>query len=261
MAFTDSANPLEELSRLLHESGALRKLQAVRRYLWGILLVFVAACLGGFAASPVLLADMRQRLMGSAQLVMLSPTEGFMVRIKLALVVGAAVALPAVMVAVWSATTRGWPRWRRWKALLVVPGAVALFAAGGAFVYGVVLPAALRFLLSFASGPLQPLLSVESFVQFVVVATVAGGAVFQWPLFIFFLARLGVLDHRSLASRRPYALVGSAALAAVLTPPDVFSQILLAIPLALLYEVSIWVAWLAAPGWRPARLRQLPRES
>lgn len=253
-------SPFEEFARLLSESGAIRRLQAVRRYIWSILVLFAAASGAGFVLSPAVLEDMRRRQMVVGELVMLSPTEGFMVRVKLALVLGAAVTLPAVMLAVWWTVTRSWPRWRRFKAFLLVPVAAALFGGGAAFVYVVLVPAALRFLLSFASGPLEPLLSVDSFVQFVVTAVIAGGVVFQLPVFVFFLARMGIIDHRSLASRRPYALVGSAALAAVLTPPDVFSQILLAIPLALLYEVSIWVAWLAAPRPRPVRLRPATRE-
>ena len=253
-------SPFEELSRLLSESGAIRRLQALRRHIWAILMLFAAASGAGFVLSPVALEDMRRRQVTVGELVMLSPTEGFMVRVKLALVMGAAVTLPAVMLAVWWAMTRGWSRWRRFKAFLMVPVAVALFGGGAAFVYLILVPAALGFLLSFASGPLEPLLSVDSFVQFVVTAVIAGGVVFQLPVFVFFLARLGVIDHRTLASRRSYALVGSAALAAVLTPPDVFSQLLLAIPLALLYELSIWVAWLAAPRLRPARLRAASRE-
>ena len=253
-------SPFEELSRILSESGAIRRLQALRRYVWGILVLFAAASGVGFVLSPMALEDMRRRQMVVGELVMLSPTEGFIVRVKLALIMGAAVTLPAVMLAVWWAVTRGWPRWRRFKAFLMVPAAFGLFGGGGAFVYVFLVPAALRFLLSFAAGPLEPLLSVDSFVQFVVTAVIAGGVVFQLPLFVFFLARLGIIDHRTLASRRPYALVGSAALAAVLTPPDVFSQILLAIPLALLYEMSIWVAWLAAPRPRLARLRPAIRE-
>ena len=252
--------PFEELSRILAQSGAIRWLEALRRRIWAVLVIFAAAAGAGFAYSPAILQDMQRRQVVVGELVMLSPTEGFMVRVKLGLVAGAAVALPAVMLVVWSAVTRSWPRWRRFKAFLMVPATVGLFAAGGGFIYTAVVPAALRFLLSFASGPLEPLLSVDSFVRFVLTAVVGGGLVFQLPLFVFFLARLGVVDHRSLAERRPYALVGSAALAAVLTPPDVFSQILLAIPMALLYELSIWIAWLAAPRPRPATLRAAARE-
>lgn len=259
---SEESSALEELSRLITQSDAVRRLRGLRRHLFAVFSLFVVASIAGFVVSPSVLTDMQQRQMGIGQLVMLSPTEGFMVRIKLGLVVGAAATLPAIMLVVWSVVTRSWAFWRRFRSFLLVPVALGLFAGGGYFAYDVLIPVALRFLLSFAAGPLQPFVSVDSFVQFVITVVLAAGLVFQIPLFVFFLTRLGVINHRTLAARRPYALVGSAALAAVLTPADVFSMLLLAIPLALLYELSIWVAWLAAPRpLRPARtLKPAARE-
>ncbi len=251
------SSALEQLSRILGESGAVRRLEAFRRQLLLVAAVFVVASGAAFVVTPAVLQDMQRAEAGLGQLVMLSPTEGFMVRVKLALAMGAAVALPTVMLLSWRAATRRWPRWRRWRSFLLIPVSLGLFAGGAMFAYRVLVPLSLRFLLGFATGPLEPFISINSFVGFVVMLVLPTGVIFQLPLFVFFLARLGILDYRTLAARRPYALVGSAALGAVLTPPDVFSQILLAIPMVLLYEVSIWVAWLGARRSRVARSEEL----
>ncbi|HEY8426074.1 MAG TPA: twin-arginine translocase subunit TatC [Limnochordales bacterium] len=239
-------SPWEQLAQYLRRSPLVHRFEAIRRYLGAALVVFVAAATAAFSLAPAVLQDMQRRMPGSDGLVMLAPAEGFLVRIKVALAMGAATAVPLVMLGVWAVATRGRPWGRRLVTFLAIPVSLGLFGIGAWFAYGWIVPAALRFLLGFAADRLEAMISVNSYVNFILSVVVPFGLVFQLPLLIFFLARLGVLHHRTLAERRGYAVVGIAALAAALTPgPDVFSQLLMAIPLVALYEVSIWVAWLA----------------
>ncbi|MBE3599248.1 MAG: twin-arginine translocase subunit TatC [Limnochordaceae bacterium] len=241
-------SPWEQLTEMLARSPWVRRFESVRRYLAAGLLLFAVGSAAAFAVAPAVVADMERKQPEFARLVMLAPAEGFMVRIKVALALGAAIAIPAVMFGVWAVVTRGWPWGKRLSRFLFIPASLGLFFGGAYFAYGWVVPPALRFLLGFARDRLQPMISINSYTNFILTMVVPFGLVFQLPLLVFFLARLGVVSHRGLAQRRSYAIVGIAALAAALTPgPDVFSQLLMAVPLVVLYEVSIWIAWLAAP--------------
>lgn len=248
--------PWEQISRLLGQSEVVRRLEGLRRKLLWLALIFVVASGAAFAFTPAVLIDMQHKHEGLA-LVMLAPGEGFMVRVKLALALGSVAIIPSVMILLWAGATRGWPRRRRWAAGMLIPAALGLFGLGAYFAYDWVIPAALRFLIGFARQQLDPLISVASFVSFVIAVVLPFGVLFELPLVVFFLARIGLVTHRTLADRRRYAIVGIFVLAAAITPgPDVFSQLLLAIPLVVLYELSIWVAWLAAP--RPLRATAAP---
>ena len=252
----------EQLARLLQRSPLVQRLEAVRRYLAAALAVFVVAAGAAFSLSAAVLQDMQRRMPRAQELIMLAPAEGFLVRVKIALALGAATAVPLVMLGAWAAATRGRSRRQRFVTFLAIPASLGLFTVGAGFAYGWVVPAALRFLLGFAADRLRAMISVNSYVNFILSVVVPFGLVFQLPLLVFFLARLGVLHHRTLAQRRGYAVVGIAALAAALTPgPDVFSQLLMAVPLVLLYEVSIWVAWVAAPRPRTREARAAARPS
>jgi sec-independent protein translocase protein TatC len=115
-----------------------------------------------------------------------------------------------------------------------------LFIGGGAFALKVVTPFAIAFLLSYERQGLQAMISIGSYVDFLLKFTVAFGAVFELPLAITLLSRMGVVTPKMLAKNRKYAVLGAFVASAVLTPtPDMFNQALMAGPLILLYEVGI----------------------
>src|SRR5207249_1845538 len=115
-----------------------------------------------------------------------------------------------------------------------------LFIPGGAFSLFVVTPYAIQFLLSYARPGLQPMISVGSYIDFLLKFTLAFGLVFELPLAITLAARMGVVTPKVLAKNRTYAILGAFIAGAVLTPtPDAFNQTLMAGPLILLYEVGI----------------------
>lgn len=180
------------------------------------------------------------------QLVFLSPAEGFMVTLKVSLFGGLVLALPVVFYQLWQFIAPGLlEKERRYVPLVVIVSTVS-FIVGALFAYWVMIPLALRFFLGFESSTLVATIRVNEYLGFVTNMMLVFGVVFEMPLLSFFLARIGVLTPQFLRSKRPYSVVAILTIAAVLTPPDVLSQILLAGPMLILYEVSIWVAAVAA---------------
>ncbi|MGE5252931.1 MAG: twin-arginine translocase subunit TatC, partial [Planctomycetaceae bacterium] len=110
------------------------------------------------------------------------------------------------------------------------------------FCYFIVFPVIFRFFLSFASNEIRPLPSIREYLTFTLKLLLGFGLLFQWPALVFFLSRMGVVSSSFLARNRKYAILLIFVAAAILTPPDLVSQLLLAGPLILMYEGSIWMA-------------------
>jgi sec-independent protein translocase protein TatC len=113
--------------------------------------------------------------------------------------------------------------------------------AGVSFGYFIVFPLAFKFFMGYSTELIKPLPSVKEYLSFSCKMLLAFGIVFELPLFVLFLAKIGVVNERMLRSQRKFAILGIFIAAAVLTPPDVVSQILMAFPLIVLYEISILV--------------------
>ena len=115
-----------------------------------------------------------------------------------------------------------------------------LFLAGALFCFVIILPFAMTFLLGYKTGSLTPMISVGSYVDFCMKLILAFGAIFELPLAIIFLAKLGIVSPAGLAKNRKYAILLSFVAAATLTPtPDAFNQTLMAVPIIILYEIGI----------------------
>jgi sec-independent protein translocase protein TatC len=173
-------------------------------------------------------------------LVFTSPTEAFWVQMKVALMAGLFLAAPAILWQVWRFVEPGLHRHEKKYAVPFILIGSLLFIGGGAFSLFVVTPYALNFLLSYARPGLTPMITLQNHVDFLLKFTLAFGIVFELPLAITLLARMGVVSAQLLARNRKYAILGAFVVSAVLTPtPDVFNQTLMAGPLILLYEVGI----------------------
>ncbi|WP_366922071.1 twin-arginine translocase subunit TatC [Metallumcola ferriviriculae] len=172
-------------------------------------------------------------------------TEAFLTKIRLSFLTGTILAFPVIA---WRVVGFIFPaltvREKRY-ALVVVPVASILFAGGVFFAYFAVLPFAMKFFLLEAAGEyLKPMISVSKYVSFLTSFLLPFGLVFQLPLTVICLTRLGLVDYKFLAAKRKYALLITFGAAALITPPDVISQILLAVPIFILYEVGIWLSLL-----------------
>jgi sec-independent protein translocase protein TatC len=185
------------------------------------------------------------------KLVFTAPAEAFWVQMKVGLIVGLFISAPGILWQVWAFIAPGLHEHeKKYAAPFVIVGSL-LFIIGGMFSLFVVTPYAIAFLLSYARETLTPMITLENHIDFLLKFTLAFGAVFELPLAITLLARMGLVTAKMLAKNRKYAILGAFIAGAVLTPtPDAFNQTLMAGPLILLYEVGIISARLF--GRRPA---------
>jgi len=187
------------------------------------------------------------------KLVFTAPAEAFWVQMKVALIAGLFIAAPGILWQVWAFIAPGLHEHeRKYAAPFIIIGSV-MFLAGGAFSLFVVTPYAIAFLLSYARESLQPMITLENHIDFLLKFTLAFGAVFELPLIITLLSRMGVVSVKMLTKNRKYAILGAFIVGAVLTPtPDAFNQALMAGPLIILYEVGILCARLFGRSRTPA---------
>jgi sec-independent protein translocase protein TatC len=177
------------------------------------------------------------------ELVFTAPAEAFWVQMKVGLIAGVFISSPVILWQVWAFIAPGLHEHeKKYAAPFVLIGSL-MFILGGAFSLFVVTPYALNFLLGYARPGLKPMITVQNHIDFLLKFTLAFGAVFELPLALTLLARMGVVSARMLARNRKYAILGAFVAGAILTPtPDAFNQTLMAGPLILLYEVGIIAA-------------------
>ncbi|OGO03284.1 MAG: twin arginine-targeting protein translocase TatC [Chloroflexi bacterium RBG_13_54_8] len=137
---------------------------------------------------------------------------------------------------------------------LLMPGVLVFFLAGAAFTYFVFLPPALDFLLDFPLvGGIEPMISIGNYISVVTKLLVVIGLIFELPLLMFFLAKIGIVTHQWLARYWRYAFVGAFIISAVVTPTfDPINQSIVAVPIMLLYALGILFAWIARRGKAPS---------
>ncbi|MEE8573978.1 MAG: twin-arginine translocase subunit TatC [Thermodesulfobacteriota bacterium] len=169
--------------------------------------------------------------------------EPFYTYLKAALVSAVVLACPVILYEIWAFAAPGlYKNEKKWF-FPVVFFSILLFLTGVLFAHRVVFPVGFKYLLSFAGSELRPVLSMGGYFSFATKLLVAFGAVFELPLFVLVLSVLGVVSGPGMLRAWKYALLVSVVVGAVLTPPDVFSQLLMAGPIMLLYSVSIIIAY------------------
>jgi sec-independent protein translocase protein TatC len=173
-------------------------------------------------------------------LVFTAPAEAFWVQMKVGLILGLFISSPAILWQVWAFIAPGLHEHERKYAVPFVFIGSVMFILGGAFSLFVITPNAIKFLLGYARPGLKPMITIENHIDFLLKFTLAFGAVFEVPLAITLLARMGIVNARMLAKNRKFAILGAFIAGAVLTPtPDAFNQTLMAGPIIILYEVGI----------------------
>lgn len=176
----------------------------------------------------------------AGKLYFMNPAEVFFSYLKVSFFAGFLVALPVVLYQAWAFVVPALTRSEQTLSLILVPSSVVLFFIGILFSYFFVLPAAVQFFLGFATESLQPMFSLGQYLSFVIYFLLPFGFIFEVPLFILVLAKLGVIDSSFLIRKRKIVLVLAFVIGAVVSPtPDVFAQTMIAIPLILLYQISI----------------------
>ena len=179
------------------------------------------------------------------KLIFLSPTGGFMIHIKLSVFSGICLALPVIFYQMWQFVLPGLLHKERKHIPVVVFLSTICFFIGALFCYFVVVRFGLRFLLGFETSDLVAMISVSDYLQFITMLILVFGLIFEMPILAFFLAKIGLVTPAFLRHYRRHGIVIMVVLSAIITPPDIFTQILLAGPLAVLYEISILVSQFA----------------
>ena len=178
-------------------------------------------------------------------------TEFISVAAKTSLLVGLFVSLPFVLYQVVMFVAPGLNPKERKYLYLLMPASLLAFVVGAAFGYRVLFPPMVNFLLNFGSDVATPMISIRSYVNLMLTLLFWMGIIFEIPVVIFFLAKIGLVSPEALARNRRYAIVVAFILGAVITPTfDPINQALVAGPIIVLYEVSVWLAKLAARGRR-----------
>ncbi|MHB0878454.1 MAG: twin-arginine translocase subunit TatC [Anaerolineae bacterium] len=206
--------------------------------------------IGGFAladkAIAILVRPLPEPAMGQAKLLALNPTDTMLLYFKVSLLIGVILAMPVILYQIMRYVLPGlYPHERRYLYWLLPAGTVA-FAAGAAFSALLVIPFSIRYLSGFMAELAAPTYQIQNYFDFVTALIFWLGVVFEMPLVIYFLAKLGIIDHQKLAAARKYAIVIAAVAAAVITPtPDPFNLMLVMVPLVVLYELGIQLSRLA----------------
>lgn len=185
--------------------------------------------------------------MGDIPLHYTTITGKFYAHLKVSLIVGMLAALPIVFYQLWAFISPGLYKQEKAMALPLVSVATILFLAGAAFCYYLVLPMGIQFLTGFGNDNLEDVITISSYLSFSNLMIIAFGCGFELPVVAYVMARMGIVTAAGLARGRRYAIVAILGVGAIITPPDVFTQMLLAIPVYFLYEISIIVARLSSP--------------
>ncbi len=232
----------EEQPSGFFQSGSmpfLDHLEELRRRLLRSVLAVVVMSLVAFYFSDELMWFI-VRPLGDVKLHVTQVTGSFYAYLKVALVGGIVAAAPIVFYQLWAFVAPGLYPQEKSKVLPLVLVSTLLFLAGGAFCYLLVLPYSLKFLIGFSGDLLSPIITVGSYLTFAGMLMLAFGLGFEMPVVAYFLGTIGLISPRFLSKGRRYAVVLILILAAILTPtPDVATQLMLAGPLYLLYEISI----------------------
>jgi len=212
------------------------------RALLSILVVFV--CL--FPWAKDLYALLAQPLLATlpqgGQMIATDVVGVFLVPMKVALMVAFLIALPYVLYQVWAFVAPGLYAHEKRLALPLVAASVFLFFVGMAFAYFLVFPTVFGFMSQVAPDGVAWMTDIEKYLSFVMSTFVAFGVAFEVPVIVVVLVLVGVVDLSTLKEWRSYVIVGAFVVAAIFTPPDVVSQLMLAIPLCLLYELGMLMA-------------------
>ncbi|PKN64464.1 MAG: twin-arginine translocase subunit TatC [Deltaproteobacteria bacterium HGW-Deltaproteobacteria-15] len=207
----------------------------------------------------ILAQPLKSNLAEGERLVFTNLPDMFFVYLKTAFVAGLLLSSPFIFYQIWMFIAPGLYRREKTLVLPFIFFSTLLFVGGGLFGYFVVFPFGFKFFLSFENEFLQALPSVKQYFSFSIKLLLAFGLVFELPVVLFFLARIGAVTPASLRKKRKYAILMCFIVGAVITPPDVITQFMMAVPLIVLYEVGI-IAAMVAGKRKPVAAESPPAE-
>jgi len=206
---------------------------------------FVIAYIFAERLFQLLVAPLKSVMPEGDQLIFTNLPEMFFAYIKVAFIAGIMAASPLIFYQLWMFIAPGLYRKEKKMAIPFVISSTILFVGGALFGYFVVFPFGFKFFIGFSNEYVKALPSVKQYFSFSMKLLFAFGAVFELPVIIFFLSKMGIVTPQFLRQKRKYAILLTFALAAILTPPDVITQCMMAGPLIVLYEIGILVSRIA----------------
>ncbi len=233
---------MSEGMALSEHLAELRKRLMIAALSW--LVAFLACYSYGEVLFEYISTPVRQALPEGSSLVFINATEPFFTILKVSALAGLVVAFPIIIWQVWSFISPALYGHEKRLAIPFVFFSSLCFGTGTYFGFTLVFPMIFSFLVTYGTnvGGINAMLSMGAYLTLASRLLIAFGLVFELPIVIFFLARLGIVDHKWLAKNRKFALLLAFVMGAVLTPPDIFSQASIALPFIVLYEIGIIVA-------------------
>ncbi len=248
------------MSESPEESFISHLVELRNRLMWSlgaVALMLVALCIypGPGAIYDILAAPLTTALPEGTKMVAIGVITPFMVPLKVTGMVAFVLALPFILYQAWAFIAPGLYAHEKRLGLPLIISSTLLFIAGMAFCYFFVFGQVFTFINGFAPKSITPAPDIEAYLSFVMTMFLAFGIAFEVPVALVVLVKLGVVDVEKLKEWRSYFIVGAFVVAAVVTPPDVVSQLSLAIPMCLLYELGILACRLIS---KPAPANTLP---
>jgi len=237
---TETESTVEEKLPLTVHLEELRK--RVIKSLIVIGAVFVACYSNSEILFDFVIAPVTAVIPDGSTLAMIKLTEGFFVQLKLSFMAAIFFAMPFLLLQLWLFISPGlYIDEKKYVVSFVIVSSL-LFFTGATFAYYVVFPFGFEFFLSYAKGAVIANLSIEWYLGFVIKLIMAFGLIFELPVFTLFLAKMGLVTAHMMRKYRRYSIFVIFLVAAIITPPDVFTQLMMAGPLIVLYEISIIIA-------------------
>jgi sec-independent protein translocase protein TatC len=218
------------------------------RLLYSLMAVILLTFAGFFLSDHLLNIINRPFVETGQKLNIFKLTGGFLIRIKASFVAGLMLGLPIILYHVWKFIAPAISKKDRRFSLIALVAAFFLFYGGMAFVFFIILPFAINMLLGFIGTEMLSTIGASDYMSFILMMSIAMGLIFELPIVVMILTRIGILTPEYLIHMRKYSVVAIFIIAALITPQDIFTMILVAIPLMFLYEVSIVISRLISVG-------------
>lgn len=243
MSESRSPDPQEESQQETFISHLVELRQRVVKAVAGVILVFVALVYWAPDIFNLFSRPLIESLPSGGKMIVTDVTGSFFVPMKVTMLVAFLIALPWVLYQIWQFVAPGLYQHEKRLIMPLVTSSYVLFLAGVAFAYFLVFPTVFHFMAHY-NAPLGAEMStdIDKYLSFAMTTFLAFGITFEVPVVVIVLVRFGVVELEKLREIRPYVIVGAFIIAAIVTPPDVLSQLLLAVPLILLYELGLIMA-------------------
>jgi sec-independent protein translocase protein TatC len=251
VVYDDSDDPEEDDRNRKSEMPFLDHLEELRkRIIWSLGFLFVGICVGFYLNSQY---DILQLIVGpvspylkDGKLMIIKPTEGFMIALKLSFGFGLIVTSPVLIYQFWAFIAPALLKKERRLVFPLLFASIFMFVLGAVMAFYITLPLGMAFFSKFQFASTEFMLTASSYLDMAMKMVLATGIVFELPIAIMLLARLGIISPQFLREKRRHAIVGIFLLSMVVTPPDPGSMVLVAVPMAFLYELSVWIAYVVA---------------